>query len=304
VTQSESIRKVFHAGENDVPYFREHGVFFRQIFDTHIAAKVLELPTKSLGGLVERYFDVVLAKDQSRADWRIRPLPEEQVEYARQDTLYLCQLADLLSEELAAAEAEAEAAQYFKALEPRTLREKTFDPDGWAKIQGVKDLSPVQRSVLCELYAWREREAEKADLAAFRVAHNGALISLSRKRFTRPEQLEQWAKSSYFKDNAAELVELLEKGKERGPIPLPDLRKKRDKDWSSADEKLFNKLRKWRNAESERRGIDPSRVVSNQLLKRLARSRPKDQDGLAAVDGLQAWTIDQYGAEILQIVNP
>jgi ribonuclease D len=303
VTENPSIRKVFHAGENDVPYFREHGVVFQGIFDTHIAAKVLELPTKSYGGLVERYFEVVLAKDQSRADWRLRPLPDEQVEYARQDTLHLCALAEILAQELREAEAEVEADHHFRALEPRTLREKAFDSEGWAKIKGARELTPVQWSVLSELYAWREKRAEEADLAAFRVAHNGALLSLSRKRFTRAEQLRGWAKSNFFRDHAEDLVNLMLKGKERGPIPYPDLRKKTSADWSSADEKLFNKLRQWRNEESERRGIDASRVLSNKQLKSIARQRPKTQACLLAVEGLEAWSIEQYGTAILQRIG-
>lgn len=302
VTKDPKIQKIFHAGENDVPYFREHGIEIDNIFDTHIAAKVLELPTKSLGGLVERYFEVVLPKDQSRADWRVRPLGEEQVEYARQDTIYLCQLADILHKELAEAEALEEAGHYFKSIESRRLREKSFDPDGWAKIKGARDLSGVQRSILSELYVWREKEAEKEDLAVFRVAHNGALLSLSRKRFTHPDQLRSWAKSKIFKDQADELVQLLKKGRDRGEIPFPDLRKK-DNDWSAADEKLFNKLRNWRNEEAKRREIDPSRVLSNKQLKKVARNRPKDKKALVAVDGLEGWTVQQYGDDLLALLG-
>ena len=302
VTQDPKIRKVFHAGENDVPYFREHGIEIENIFDTHIAAKILELPTKSLGGLVERYFEVVLPKDQSRADWRIRPLGDEQIEYARQDTIYLCELADILDKELAEADALEEAGHHFKAIEPRRLRVKEFDPNGWAKIKGARDLSGVQRSVLSELYAWREKEAEKEDLAVFRVAHNGALLSLSRKRFTRPEQLRNWAKSAIFKEQADLLIERMEKGRDRGEIPFPDLRKK-DKDWSPSDEKLFKKLKTWRNEEAERRKVDPSRVLSNKQLKSVARNRPKNRKALVAVEGVEGWTVEQYGDDIVALIN-
>ena len=303
VTEDPAIRKVFHAGENDVPYFRTQGVRFKNIFDTHIAAKILELPTKSLGGLVERYFDVVLPKDQSRADWRIRPLPEEQVEYARQDTLHLCELAELLAEELEEADAREEAEQHFRAIEPRELREKTFDPDGWAKIKGARDLSPEQRSVMAELYRWREGKAEEADLAVFRIVHNGALLSLSRKRFSRPEQLRGWAKSQTLKEHAEELVELLQKGRDRGAIPFPDLRKKNKVDWSAEDEKLFQKLRQWRNEESQRRGVDPSRVVSNRQLKKLARQKPANRTELSKLDGVEPWVVENYADDLLELLG-
>lgn len=303
LTENPSVSKIFHAGENDVPYFRGHGVRFQNIFDTHVAAKILELPTKSLGGLVERYFDVVLAKDQSRADWRLRPLPEEQVEYARQDTLHLCDLAEILERELGEVGALEEALGHFRALEPRELREKEFEPDGWARIKEVGELSGVQRSVMAELYEWREKIAEKRDLAVFRVVPNGALLSLSRKRFTAADQLRAWAKSEVLREHAGELVQLIQRGLERGPIPLPDLRKKKPLDWTAADEKLFAKLRQWRNEESERRGVEPSRVLANKQLKKIAREKPSDAKSLASLEGVEAWMVEKYGSELLRLVG-
>lgn len=303
LTENPEVSKIFHAGENDVPYFRGHNVRFQNIFDTHVAAKVLELPTKSLGGLVERYFDVVLAKDQSRADWRLRPLPDEQVEYARQDTLHLCELAEILERELELVGALEEALGHFRALEPRELREKEFEPDGWARIKEVGELSGVQRSVLSELFGWREKIAEQRDLAVFRVVPNGALLSLSRKRFTSADQLRAWAKSEVLREYAEELVELIQRGLDRGAIPLPDLRKKKPLDWSEADEKLFAKLRRWRNDESERRGVEPSRVLANKQLKKIARERPSDVKSLALLEGVEAWMVEKYGDELLRLVE-
>ena len=302
LTENPEITKVFHAGENDVPYFRSRGVKFKNIFDTHIAARFLELSSKSLGGLVELYFDVALAKDQSRADWRIRPLPEEQVEYARQDTMYLCTLAEKLSEELKEADAAREARQTFAGLEELDLRVKEFDPDGWAKIKGAKELSPPHRSVLKELFACREEIAEAEDLALFRIAHNGALLGLARKRFRTVDQLRDWAKSPTLKKNASALLEAMERGREAGAIPFPSPRSRHGQDWSKDDEKVFEVLRKWRNEESEKRGVEPSRIFSNRQLKSVARERPKDSKSLAKVDGLEPWKLEEYGAEVVRLV--
>lgn len=303
LTEDKSIMKVFHAGENDVPYFRDRGVEFSNIFDTHIAAKLLNLPTRGLGGLVERYFDVVLPKDQSRADWRIRPLPDEQLKYARQDTLYLSELASKLDGELHEAQAMREADHAFKALEKRELRPREFNPDGWAKFKGVRELSGVQRAILRELYLWREKQAEKADLAVFRVAGNHALMSLARKRFRNPDQLKGWAKCSIFKKRAEEVIELMERGRAQGEIPLPEVSKRRSDDWSAADEKLFNKLRNWRNQESEKQEIEPSRIFSNRQLKTIVRESPASPEELGKVEGLEPWKLEQYAERLLQLLK-
>jgi ribonuclease D len=302
LTENPEIMKVFHAGENDVPYFRGRGVKFRNLFDTHIAAKFLELPSKSLGGLVEIYFDTVLAKDQSRADWRIRPLPDDQVAYARQDTLYLCSLAEKLAQELKEADLEKEASQTFEGLEELDLRVKEFDPDGWAKIKGARELSGVQWVIMRDLFAWRERVAEVEDLALFRVAPNGALIGLARKRFRNADQIRGWARSRFFKQHAQELADILENGRKSDPISFPQVRK-HSRDWSAADEKLFEVLRKWRNEESEKRGIEPSRIFSNRQLKNMARAKPKDSKGLAKVEGLEPWKLEEFGPTVIELVG-
>lgn len=302
VTEDPAIVKVFHAGENDVPYFRKHGVEFQNIFDTHIAAKLLELPTKSLGGLVERYFEVILPKDQSRADWRLRPLPEEQVEYARQDTLYLCRLGAILQQELVAGGIEEEACHHFRSLQSVRLRDKVFDAEGWGKIKGARELNALQRSILHELFAWRESLAESLDLAVFRVAPNGALLGLSCKKFHSAEQIAEWAKSPLMRKHAKALAEAMERGRRRGGLPFPELGRRKGEEWSAADEKLFEKLRQWRNQESEKRGVDPSRVFSNRELKKVARHKPQDSESLRALEGLEEWKIKQYGEALLALL--
>ena len=302
VTQNPNIRKVFHAGENDVPFFRDRGVTFVNLFDTHFAAKILDLPSKGLAGLVELYFEVKLSKEHQRSDWRVRPLSDEQAEYARQDTLYLDRLADIVSELLVENEAEVEARESFVALQDFRTRPKEFDPDGWARIKGAKDLTGEQRSVLKLLVAWREEVASKQDLPPFRVANNGALVALSRKRFTKTEQLQAWAKGPTIKKWAHKLVQLLAEGKANGPIPMPDLGKKRFGGLSPQDEAVFQKLRQWRNKESESREVGPERVFSNRQLKAIAKAKPGNLSDLKAVQGIEPWRVEEFSQSVLELI--
>lgn len=303
VTQDASIRKVFHAGENDVPYFRDRGVKFENLFDTHIAAKLLDSPSKGLGGLVEHYFEVVLAKEHQRSDWRLRPLPEEQVEYARQDTLYLNQIADLMAEEIEQGELVVEADQAFRSLESFQVVKKEWDPEGWARIKGAKELSGVQRGVLSELFAWRDRLAQKKDLALFRVASNASLISLSRKRFRCGKDLADWAKSATLKSHADELVEVMERGRAQGPLDFPDQGKKKYGGLSPEQEELFQRLRLWRNEESEKREVSPERVLSNRQLKRIVKRQPENLESMRGIQGLEPWRVEEFGETVLGILS-
>lgn len=303
VTTDPAILKVVHAGENDVPYFRGRGVTFVNLFDTHVAAKLLELESKSLAGLVELYFGVTLSKDHQRSDWRVRPLPEEQVAYAREDTLYLNELAAKLRQELAAGGLEMEAEQAFQTLERFEVRKKDWDPDGWAKIKGAKELTGQQRTALAALYGWRDQLASRADLALFRVVGNGLLLALARKRFSRPDELQAWAKSPWLTDNSAELVEILARAREKGAIPFPELGRKQFGGLDADEEKLFGRLREWRNEESRRKEVPPERVFSNRQLKRIAKRQPRSLDELKGLEGVEPWRVDEFGETILRLVS-
>lgn len=302
VFQDSAIRKVVHAGENDIPYFRGRGVTFVTIFDTHLVARLLDLESKSLAGLVEMFFEVVLVKDQQRADWRLRPLPAEQIAYARDDTAYLNELADLLEERLVDGGMQIEAEQAFAALENFEVRKKDWDPDGWAKIKGAKELTGTQRSAMAELFGWREKLASKEDLAVFRVVGNGLLLALARKRFVHAADLRAWAKSRWISEHAVELVELLSGAQERGSVPFPELGQKRFGGLSPSEEIVFSRLRDWRNSESQRREVPPERVMSNRQLKEILKRQPKDLQELSKVSGIEPWRSQEYGEAVLRLL--
>ena len=86
------ILKVIHGADNDVLWLqRDFSVYLVNLFDTHIAAKVLNFPagSRSYAFLLYHYCGVKAEKQYQLADWRIRPLPEEMIRYARTDTRYL-----------------------------------------------------------------------------------------------------------------------------------------------------------------------------------------------------------------------
>ncbi len=303
VFQDPEIRKVFHAGENDIPYFRGRGVTFVNLFDTHLAARLLELESKSLAGLVEQFFGVTLVKDQQRADWRLRPLPEEQIAYARDDTAYLNEMADLLDKKLIGSGLQVEAEQAFAALEAFEVRKKDWDPDGWAKIKGAKELTGSQRSALAELFGWRDRLASKEDLAVFRVVGNGLLLALARKRFVQASDLKAWAKSRWVSEHAVELLDLMARAQEKGAIPFPELGNKRFGGLTQGEEAVFARLREWRNEESRRREVPPERVMSNRQLKEIVKCQPKDREELAKVQGIEPWRSQEFGEAVLRLLS-
>src|SRR5947207_15888094 len=72
----------------------------QRIFDTVIAARMIGIREFSLAALVQRYFQIELAKGSQKANWAQRPLPPRMAEYAVNDTRYRLPMAERLETEL------------------------------------------------------------------------------------------------------------------------------------------------------------------------------------------------------------
>lgn len=96
-----AIVKVFHGADSDIEWLqRDFGVYVVNLFDTHQASRALNLARHSLDHLLKHYCSVDSDKRYQLADWRIRPLPEEMVQYARSDTHFLLYIYDRMRAQL------------------------------------------------------------------------------------------------------------------------------------------------------------------------------------------------------------
>lgn len=99
----KSILKVFHGAEYDIIWLqRDLGLYVVNMFDTGIAARILTLPHYSLSYLVKYFCDFSMDKQYQLADWRMRPIPEEMLQYARYDTHFLLYIYRMLKQDLLA----------------------------------------------------------------------------------------------------------------------------------------------------------------------------------------------------------
>ncbi|KAL0062975.1 exosome nuclease subunit [Marasmius tenuissimus] len=91
------IVKIFHGAESDIVWLQQDlNLYIVNLFDTFHASKVLGFPRHGLANLLEMYCDFTPDKRYQLADWRIRPLPEEMLDYARSDTHFLLYIYDNL----------------------------------------------------------------------------------------------------------------------------------------------------------------------------------------------------------------
>jgi len=176
----ESVVKLFHAGENDIPLLaRATSGPVRNVFDTQIAAPFVGYrAATSYAHLVERLCGVALRKDKQYTRWAARPLDPEQITYALDDVKYLPAAASALREELTrlgrlAWAMKATDAMVAGALAPRDR--STL----YLRLKLRRDMTRRQLAVAREAAAWRDRRAEEIGRSPRRIASDEALVELA-----------------------------------------------------------------------------------------------------------------------------
>lgn len=183
--------KIFHASEYDLICLkRDYQFSFANIFDTMIAARILGIPQIGLGALLNSFFEVVLDKKYQRADWGLRPLPSEMLDYARLDTYYLFQLRDALQIELNNHGLSDLALEDFSAACNVKAHESDPNHNECWKVAGGNHIDGQQAAVLNELCKYRDDQARKADLPLFKVLSNDLLLAISAQRPTSIDELK------------------------------------------------------------------------------------------------------------------
>ncbi len=294
--------KILHAAENDILMLkRDFGFAFANIFDTMLAARILGWPQVGLAALLAQRFGLTLDKREQLTDWGRRPLTPAQLSYARLDSRYLLPLQDVLVAELQTRRRGREAQEAFEALTQVVYVEKPFDPDGFWRTKGARDLRPTEFAVLRELYLWRDSAARALDRPPFKVIGDDGLVQLSQRQPQRladlhlsPRQIEQFGRA---------LLDAIARGR-AAPAPQPPARN-HDGNGRPDPEALarFDRLRAWRARRAAERAVDTDIVLTNDTLMAIARAAPASLEALAALRVMGNWKLEEYGGDILRTLH-
>jgi ribonuclease D len=174
------IEIVFHDADYDLRLLnREYGFQATNLFDTRIAAQLLNEPGVGLAALLEKYLGVRVDKRFQRADWSARPLSAPMLEYAASDTRHLPELRDILRAQLQAKGRLGWAMEEFALLDDIRGTPPDGEP-GYLRIKGARALKGRELAILRELFAWREGIAQRTDRATFRVLNNEPMLTLAK----------------------------------------------------------------------------------------------------------------------------
>jgi ribonuclease D len=307
-----AVLKVFHGAEYDLSVLhRDFDFTVANLFDTMWASRVLGWPAHGLAALLQAHFGVSLNKKYQRANWGLRPLPPDQLSYARLDTHYLLPLYELQARELKATKRWPQAQYRFVKLVQTRWEFKGFDPDGFWRLPGAHDLDDVGRGVLRELYLWRDRCAQGENRPAFKVVSNRVLVALSEARPQSMAGLQQMRgmTRSMIGRYGRGLLAAIRRGSEQSLAWAERPRSNNSPSHgsngrpSASCQARFEALRAWRNATAQARGVEPDIVVNNQTLWAVAHRNPRSRAELAA-DGLLArWQVDEFGDDVLAVIR-
>ncbi|KAF8582891.1 hypothetical protein K439DRAFT_1634914 [Ramaria rubella] len=203
VFANPNIVKVFHGAESDIVWLQQNfNLYVVNLFDTYHATKVLDFPKHSLAALLEMFCDFTPDKRYQLADWRIRPLPDEMLLYARSDTHFLLYIYDNLRNALLAprspqpqAPSQAPLLEVLKRSRETALRtyvREVYDPLGGTGTGGWESLSRkwnksaglsggIPASVFRAVHAWRDGVAREEDESTRYVLPNHYIFQLAER---------------------------------------------------------------------------------------------------------------------------
>lgn len=190
-----TVLKVFHGAESDIQWLqRDLSLYVVNMFDTHQAAKQLNLPYLSLAYLLKKHCGVDPNKHFQLADWRIRPLPEELMLYAREDTHYLLYIKDILVNALL--EAGNGRDNILKSVYSRSTEickqvymKPIWTEDSFMNMyrKSQKMFNNKQLYALKELHKWRDQTARQEDDSVNYVLPNHMLLNITE---TLPREMQ------------------------------------------------------------------------------------------------------------------
>ena len=304
--ESPAVQVVFHDADYDLRLLRQdYGWAITNIFDTRVAAQLLGYTAFGLAALLERFFGVKLDKKHQRADWSMRPLPVDMLDYAAQDTRFLLELKDRMSAELERMGRMEWAREEFALLEGTRWADETPGM-AYLKLKGARDLTRRELAVLRELVPWRDKLARQLDRATFRVLGNEQLFDIAR---TQPATREALSKikgmpRGILEQRGGELLEAVTRALEVPESDLPRFPRAPRWDKDPEFDARVSALKTARDAAAKRLELDPGVLCSRDRMEAVARRNPGEVGEVSEVTELRRWQASELAESFVDALRP
>jgi len=171
---------VMHGSDFDLRLLHDFCRFRpKSIFDTMLAAQLINRPRIGLASLLEDHFGVKLSKESQKANWSKRPLTQKMLDYAALDVFYLPALRDILTRELEKLNRIEWLEQQCRAqIESGSIGFTPPDENDW-RIGRSERLRGPGLGVLHAVWHWREQTAQRLDVPPFKVCSSDLLLKIA-----------------------------------------------------------------------------------------------------------------------------
>lgn len=302
--EDPQVELVLHDADYDLRLLhQDYGWQVRNLFDTRVAAQLLGIRAFGLAALLEQFFGMKLDKKHQRADWSMRPLTADMLDYAAQDTRHLLGLRDLLHQQL------EKKGRWHWAKEEFTRAEGTrWDADAaegaFLRLKGARDLTRRELARLRELVRWRDTIAAELDRATFRVAGNETLLDLARGAPSTRESL--FAVKGFPRGmhdaRAQDALQAIARGNAVPESDLPRFPKSARWDKEPDFDDRVARLKAVRDAVAADLDLDPGVLCSRDRMEAVARRRPRHVEELESIPELRAWQREVLGEEFVRVL--
>jgi ribonuclease D len=293
-----AIVKVFHSCHQDLEIFYQMtGKVPGPIFDTQVAAPLLGYQDNpGYAMLVSNLLNVNLNKAHTRADWSRRPLSEEEIQYAADDVIYLCQIYQIMLKKLAALDRADWLKHDFKELEnPNTYQ---VSPEkAWLKIRGKNKLTGKQLSIVQALAEWRENTAQAEDRPKTWILRDELIFDMAKQQ---SETMADLANIRGINERTVhrygkKLCELIAIAKNKEPIPLKE--KERSIKKNQQHEAILDILTALVRIRAEDNSLNPTILASRKDLEVLLFNEEDD------CPLLHGWRYSMAGKELVGLLK-
>ncbi|MDJ0836015.1 MAG: ribonuclease D [Acidobacteriota bacterium] len=303
--KNPDICKIFHAGRQDIEiFYYQMGEMPLNLFDTQIAASMCGYGDQiGYSALVSRLLGTQLAKGSSFTNWLQRPLTESQLNYARDDVLYLPAVYDRLIKR-------AESKNRLSWIREETsaqLNHAVFEPDPnsmWRKVKKANSLSPRNMVVLQALARWRYETARRLDKPLRFVVSDEAMIELAKVEKLNYESLHarRGMQSKIIERHGHEIIDTHARARTIPKSEWPVTRNSREKPPGERSEALADLS--WLLIKEIARNADiaPTHLINKKELAGLIESYFKEGD-LSGYPVGEGWRGEMIGKPLVDLIE-
>jgi len=256
----------------------------KSIFDTMLAAQLVNRPRIGLASLLEDHFTVKLSKDSQKANWSKRPLTQKMLDYAALDVFYLPALRDILTRELARLGRLEWLHQQCRAqIEAGSAGFAPPDENDW-RIGRSEKLRGPGLGVLHAVWHWREQTAQRIDVPPFKVCSSDLLLKLAHAAEAGESEATIVASVHLGRRHdrlAPSLAAAVRAGLARDPKTLPR-RRGRDPNHvalTQTEIERLDRIKSDRDRVAAKLQLEPTLIANRAQLAQIARA-PKKIDEL------------------------